>query len=929
MKNPWAPAAACAASSMAQESSGENMDRSKPRALATGRSWWLLPLLLYLAAIAPAGLLQARAQPDSNGFITLDCGLPGPSYVDGTTNLTYHPDDAFTDAGEKHNISQTEYKMLFGSLRSFPDGKRNCYTLRSLTAGNKYLIRANFMYGNYDGLNKPPDFDLYIGVNFWQTVDGWTQERAALTWEAIVTVPDNFVQVCLVKTSDTTPFISGLELRPLKSSMYPQVNATQGLSFLRRYNLGVTDNYVRYPDDPYDRVWFPQKIDETTVISTDKMVQNSDKDEFEVPSKVMQTAINSHNASDNIILGWSLTPDPPPPGCIFILYFSEIEPLPDKAVRQFYTKINDEVGQDYTPRYLQSGAIFNKNPQRGNGQYTATIKATASSTLPPIINAYELFFVISTAKFGTESQDVSAITAIKIKYRVTKNWTGDPCDSFTWTGLRCRSAISARPRITSVNMSFSSLNGDISPTFANLTAVQYINLSYNNLTGTIPDVLSQLPSLTTLDLTGNNLSGSIPPGLRKKIQDGVLKIKYDNNPNLCTHGDSCTTTKEKSRLGIYIAVPVAVTLLVVSVIVLVFLLKRKRKDDAHSSLQLQNRRFTYKELEMATKNFRNVIGQGGFGKVYHGSLEDDTQVAVKMPSKSSPKQVMEQFLMEAQILTRIHHKNLISLIGYCKDEKHVALVYEYMSKGNLEDHIKEQNLTWRQRVQIVLEAAQGLEYLHKGCNPPLIHRDVKTANILLNEKLEAKVADFGISKAFNLDKCSTYVSTENVVGTRGYLDPEYHATMRLTRKSDVFSFGVVLLELITGKPAILPAPDFISIIQWTSRRLRCGEIESVVDERMNGDHDINSIWKAANVARDCTAPTSTERPTMTDVVAQLQECLVLEEARAGVDTTQSFHTGNSGDLNSNYSTNANTANASQRSAAFEMVEMMDTGPATR
>ncbi|XP_039800835.1 probable LRR receptor-like serine/threonine-protein kinase PAM74 isoform X2 [Panicum virgatum] len=718
MKNPWAPAAACAASSMAQESSGENMDRSKPRALATGRSWWLLPLLLYLAAIAPAGLLQARAQPDSNGFITLDCGLPGPSYVDGTTNLTYHPDDAFTDAGEKHNISQTEYKMLFGSLRSFPDGKRNCYTLQSLTAGNKYLIRANFMYGNYDGLNKPPDFDLYIGVNFWQTVDGWTQEGAALTWEAIVTVPDNFVQVCLVKTSDTTPFISGLELRPLKSSMYPQVNATQGLSFLRRYNLGVTDNYVR-------------------------------------------------------------------------------------------------------------------------------------------------------------------------------------------------------------NMSFSSLNGDISPTFANLTAVQYINLSYNNLTGTIPDVLSQLPSLTTLDLTGNNLSGSIPPGLRKKIQDGVLKIKYDNNPNLCTHGDSCTTTKEKSRLGIYIAVPVAVTLLVVSVIVLVFLLKRKRKDDAHSSLQLQNRRFTYKELEMATKNFRNVIGQGGFGKVYHGSLEDDTQVAVKMPSKSSPKQVMEQFLMEAQILTRIHHKNLISLIGYCKDEKHVALVYEYMSKGNLEYHIKEQNLTWRQRVQIALESAQGLEYLHKGCNPPLIHRDVKTANILLNEKLEAKVADFGISKAFNLDKCSTYVSTENVVGTRGYLDPEYHATMRLTRKSDVFSFGVVLLELITGKPAILPAPDFISIIQWTSRRLRCGEIESVVDERMNGDHDINSIWKAANVARDCTAPTSTERPTMTDVVAQLQECLVLEEARAGVDT------GNSGDLNSNYSTNANTANASQRSAAFEMVEMMDTGPATR
>jgi hypothetical protein len=156
---------------------------------------------------------------------------------------------------------------------------------------------------------------------------------------------------------------------------------------------------VRYPDDPYDRVWFPRTNNESTVISTEKMVQNSGEDKFEAPLKVMQTAIMPRNASNNIRL------DPSSPDCIYVLHFSELEPLPDKAVRQFNININGELVQDYTPQYLHSGAIFNMNPKRGNDQYGVTINTTANSTLPPIINAYEIHAVISMAKFGTESQD--------------------------------------------------------------------------------------------------------------------------------------------------------------------------------------------------------------------------------------------------------------------------------------------------------------------------------------------------------------------------------------------------------------------------------------------------------------------------------------------------------------------------------------------
>ncbi|XP_052167986.1 probable LRR receptor-like protein kinase At1g51890 [Oryza glaberrima] len=873
---------------------------------------------LHLLIILAAGVLQAaRAQPDSNGFISIDCGLSGTaSYVDNATKLSYSPDAAFTDAGTNNNIS-VEYfspanSRIFDNVRSFPSGAapRSCYTLSSLVAGLKYLVRANFMYGNYDGLRRPPVFDLYAGVNFWRTVN-ITDAAASITAEAIIVVPEDSMQVCLLNTGAGTPFISGLDLRPLKNSLYPQANATQGLVMVDRVNYGPTDTFIRYPDDPRDRGWRPL-IDTTRYVevSTTKTVQNVAKDLFEVPSAVMQTAITPRNASDSIEVYWTADPSAasagdPPPGYIAIMHFSELQLVQGNAVRAFNISLNDEWLDRMMPDYLYADADYNTVPFRGSNRYNLTFRATANSTMPPIINALEIFSVIPTTNVPTYAKDVSGITAIKKQYEVKQSWMGDPCvpKTLAWDWLTCSYAISSSPTITGVNLSFNGLHGDISSSFSNLNALQYLNLSYNLLTGSIPKALSQLSSLKVLDLTGNQLSGSIPSELLKRVHNKLLDLRYENNPDLCID-DTCPSPNGKPKLAIYISVPiVAVTMILV--LVLFCLLRRKTKGSAnnivnphseptshshgsdsygHGSIQLENRRFTYKDLQMITNNFEQVLGKGGFGYVYYGILEEGTQVAVKLRSQSS-NQGVKEFLREAQILTRIHHKNLVSMIGYCKDGEYMALVYEYMSEGTLEEHIagrdrNKRNLTWTERLRIALESAQGLEYLHKGCSPPLIHRDVKATNILLNMKLEAKIADFGLSKAFNHDS-DTHVSTSILVGTPGYIDPEYHATMMPTTKSDVYGFGMVLLELVTGKSPILRTPEPISLIHWAQQRLQCGNIDAVVDACMHGVYDVNSVWKVTEIALKCTAQASAHRPMMTDVVAKLQECLDLEHGHAG------------------------------------------------
>ncbi|PQP92354.1 senescence-induced receptor-like serine/threonine-protein kinase [Prunus yedoensis var. nudiflora] len=295
-------------------------------------------------------------------------------------------------------------------------------------------------------------------------------------------------------------------------------------------------------------------------------------------------------------------------------------------------------------------------------------------------------------------------------------------------------------------------------------------------------------------------------------------------------------------------------------------------------LEPSQRQFTYSEVLKITDNFKRIVGRGGFGTVYHGCI-DDTQVAVKMLSPSS-LQGYQEFHSEVNLLMRVHHRNLTSLVGYCKDGTNTGLIYEYMANGNLHKHLSDNTsniLSWEDRLRIAMDAAHGLEYLHYGCKPPIIHRDVKSTNILLNENFQAKLSDFGLSRIFPADD-GTHVWTR-VAGTPGYLDPEYYLSNMLNEKSDVYSFGIVLLEIITSRPALSKTHEKIHIGQWVSFMVEKGDIRSIVDSRLKGNFNSNSAWKAVEVALACVSSSSTKRPTMSQVVTELKECLAAELAQ--------------------------------------------------
>lgn len=307
--------------------------------------------------------------------------------------------------------------------------------------------------------------------------------------------------------------------------------------------------------------------------------------------------------------------------------------------------------------------------------------------------------------------------------------------------------------------------------------------------------------------------------------------------------------------------------------------------------------FTYEELKMATDGFseQHLLGQGGFGYVHKGVLPNGKEIAVKQ-LKMGGHQGEREFRAEVETISQVHHKHLVSLVGYCIAGAERLLVYEFVPNNTLDFHLHGEGqpvMDWHTRLKIAIGSAKGLAYLHEDCSPSIIHRDIKAANILLDFNFEAKVSDFGLAKIFSSSNPSVTHMTTRVVGTFGYLAPEYASSGKVTDKSDVYSYGVVLLELITGRPPIsnFGSATSGSLVNWArpllAQAIGDGNFDALADPRLENKYDVDEMASMVACAAACVRLSAWRRPRMSQVVRSLEGNLSASELDDGTRPGQS------------------------------------------
>ncbi|KAK8469754.1 hypothetical protein PHAVU_005G164400, partial [Phaseolus vulgaris] len=708
-----------------------------------------------------------------------------------------------------------------------------------------------------------PHFDLLLGANKWATVNINNASNPQL--EEIIHVPSlDYVQICLVDTGHGTPFITTIEFRTLKNHTY--VTQYGSLKLYLRNDFG-SDIIYRYPTDVYDRLWYIlEPFEDWTNLSGSISDDSLDKGDYQLRATIMRTAVTPTNASDPLSISWGQNHETDE--FYVYMHFTEIQVLTTNQTRQFNIMRNGELWiPNFSPRYLAVDTLYTSS---AISEKEIEFVRTGNSTLPPIISALEVYTVIDLQKPETFQGDVDAITSIKSVYGVKRDWQGDPCApaAYLWDGLNCTYGDDEVPRITTLNLSSSGLSGKIDPSISKLTMLEKLDLSNNSLNDEVPDFLSQLQHLKILNLEKNNLSGSIPSALVEKSKEGSLTLSLGQNPHICEHGQCIEHRKHRNNIVIPLVASICGGLILLGTVTAILWILRRRKSKAsmvekdqseiseqhtkqEDSLKQSKKQIcSHSDICKITNNFNTIVGRGGFGTVYLGYIYD-TPVAVKILSPSSFRGY-EQFQAEVTLLLRVHHKNLTSLIGYCDEGSNKSLIYEYMANGNLLEHLsgthsKSKFLSWEDRLRIAVDAAL------------------------------AKLSDFGLSKIIPDDGAS-HLSTV-VAGTPGYLDPDYYTNNRLTEKSDVYSFGVVLLEIITGQQVIARNEERSNIIEWVRSLVAIGDIKAIVDSRLEGDFDINSAWKAVEIAMACVSLRPNQRPIMSVVVFELKETLATELAR--------------------------------------------------
>ncbi|KAM4125731.1 hypothetical protein ACB094_01G332700 [Castanea mollissima] len=492
------------------------------------------------------------------------------------------------------------------------------------------------------------------------------------------------------------------------------------------------------------------------------------------------------------------------------------------------------------------------------------------------------------------------------------------------------------PKLETLDLSNNRLSGVVPGSLAQLNSLQYLRLNNNSLSGPFPVFLTKIPQLAFLDLSYNNLSGPVP-------KSPARTFNIVGNPLICgtSSNEGCfgsvtlvppssflesSPGKHKSKkLAIALGVTISFIFLLCLAIA-IWCRKRQRNqtilhinDNQEEGLtSLGNlRKFTFKELQSATENFssKNILGAGGFGNVYKGKLGDGAMVAVKRLKDVTGATGESQFRTELEMISLAVHRNLLRLIGYCASPNERLLVYPYMANGSVASRLRGKPvLDWNTRKRIAIGAARGLVYLHEQCDPKIIHRDVKAANVLLDDYYEAVVGDFGLAKL--LDHADSHVTTA-VRGTVGHIAPEYLSTGQSSEKTDVFGFGILLLELITGMRAFefgKTVNQKGAMLEWVKRIQQEKKVEVLVDRELGSSYDQIDVGEMLQVALLCTQYLPAHRPKMSEVVRMLEGDGLAEKWAASHSNTNPsmnhFHT------NTNPTASKHDDNGHDRSSMF-------------